>query len=101
MVAAASEFDRALRINVKTAIALTMLAPLIVMTDPLPGTFFPFIVGKALYSRTLIEIAFGLWVVLALRSPSNRAPRSWLLPIFVLYVLVVLLASPPRRESAA
>ena len=93
MVAAASEFDRALRVNVKTAIALTMLAPLIVMTAPLPGTFFPFIVGKALYARTLIEIAFGLWVVLALRSPSNRAPRSRLLPIFALYVLVVLLAS--------
>lgn len=36
-------------------------------------------VGKALYSRMLIEIVFGLWVVLASVNPAFRPPRSWLL----------------------
>ncbi len=74
-------------------LALVLLAPLIVMTDPLPSTFFPFIVGKALYARTLIEIAFGLWLILILRFDSHRTPRSWLIVIFAAYTLAALLAS--------
>ena len=93
MVAASNEIENTLKVSVKIAIAAVMLTPLIVMASPLPGTFFPFIVGKALYSRTMIEIAFGLWVVLALRSPEYRAPRSLLLPLFAMYVVVALLAS--------
>ena len=90
---ASSEMDRVLLITIKVVLALVLLAPLIVMAPPLPNTFFPFIVGKALYVRTLIEIAFGLWVVLALRDPSFRLPRSWMLAIFAAYVFIVLLAS--------
>lgn len=93
MVAASNEIENTLKVSVKIAIAAIMVTPLIVMASPLPGTFFPFIVGKALYSRTMIEIAFGLWVVLALRSPEYRAPRSLLLPLFGIYVVVALLAS--------
>lgn len=63
------------------------------MAPPLPDTFFPYVVGKALYARTLIEVAFGLWVVLALRYPSFRTPRSWLLVIFGAYLLIALLAA--------
>ena len=82
-----------LLISIRTALALVLLTPLIVMADPLPSTFFPFIVGKAIYAHTLTEIAFGLWVVLIVRYPSHRAPKSWLLVIFAVYVVVVLLAS--------
>ncbi|MDP7628601.1 MAG: O-antigen ligase family protein [SAR202 cluster bacterium] len=68
--------------------------PLVVNGPPfLPHTFFPFVVGKALYSRTLIEIAFGLWIVLAIRSPEFRVPRSWLIAVLAIYLLVSLLAS--------
>ena len=38
---------------------LILALPLLVMSDPLPATYFPFIVGKALYGRVLIEIVFG------------------------------------------
>ena len=85
--------ERALLLSVKVVLALVLLTPLIVMADPLPNTFFPFIVGKALYAHTLTEIAFGLWVVLILRYTAHRAPRSWLIIIFGVYVVVALLAS--------
>ena len=91
--AAASELERPLAVTTKVVIALVMLTPLIVMAPPLPHTFFPFIVGKAIYTHTLIEIALGLWVLLAIRYPAYRVPRSWLLPIFAVYVTLVLLAS--------
>ena len=70
-----------------------MVAPLIVMTDPLPHAVFPYVVGKALWSRTLIEIAFGLWVILLLRDSSYRFPRSWTLAALGVYVLIALLAT--------
>ena len=42
-------------------------------------TAYPFVVGKAVFSRTVIEVVFVLWAVLALASPGYRPPRSWLL----------------------
>ena len=80
-------------LGVRSSLALVLLAPLVVNAPPLPHSFFPFVVGKALFTRTLIEIAFGLWVVLAIRSPEHRVSRSWVLGIFAIYVGVALLAS--------
>ena len=78
---------------IRIVLALVMVTPLIVMTDPLPHAVFPYVVGKALWSRTLIEIAFGLWVILLLRDSSYRFPRSWTLAVLGLYVLIALLAT--------
>ena len=78
---------------IRIVLALVMVAPLIVMTDPLPHAVFPYVVGKALWSRTLIEIAFGLWVILLLRDSSYRLPRSWTLVALGVYVLIALLAT--------
>ena len=72
---------------------MVLLTPLIVMTDPLPQTFFPFIVGKSLYARTLIEILVGLSFVLIIRYPSYRPNWSWLLTIMIMYIAIVLLAA--------
>ena len=85
--------DTTLLFSVRVAVALVLLTPLLVMSPPFPPTYFPFIVGKALYFRTLTEIAFGLWVVLAIRSPAYRRPRSWLILILAGYVLVALMAT--------
>ena len=63
------------------------------MTDPLPHAVFPYVVGKALWSRTLIEIAFGLWVILLLRDSSYRLPRSWTLAALGVYIIIALLAT--------
>lgn len=62
--------------------------PLVVSTD----TIFPFIVGKAIYSRIVISLIFGLWAVLAFRDPSFRIPRSWLVLILGIYLFISLLA---------
>ena len=78
---------------IRIVLALVMVTPLIVMTDPLPHTLFPYVVGKALWSRTLIEIAFGLWVILLLRDSSFRFPKSWTLAALGVYVLIALLAT--------
>ena len=67
--------DSALRCIIGTGIVLILLTPFVVT----PQTVFPFVVGKALYSRTLIEIVFVAWVLLALFQPAYRPPRSRLL----------------------
>lgn len=59
----------------QTGVVLILLTPFIVSTE----TLYPFVVGKSLYWRTLVEIVFALWVLLALWAPQFRPPRSWLL----------------------
>lgn len=58
------------------------------------GLFFPFISGKNLLFRLLVELAFFGWVVLALKDPSYRfnIKKS---PLFLAYgiFMVVLLAA--------
>ena len=58
---------------------LLLLTPFVVT----PGTVYPFVVGKALWSRSLIAVAFALWALLALLHPGYRPPRSWLLVLLV------------------
>lgn len=82
-----------LAVTIRVVLALVMVSPLIVTTHPLPETFFPFVVGKTLWTRILIEIAFGLWVILLLKDSSYRFPRSWILAALGVYVLIALLAT--------
>ena len=81
--------DKAVRWGVLTGIALLLLTPFVVT----PGTVFPFVVGKALWSRSIIEIVFALWAILALAKPDYRPPRSWLLLLLVAGFGVSLLAA--------
>ncbi|MCH8110212.1 MAG: O-antigen ligase family protein, partial [Chloroflexi bacterium] len=81
-------FDRVLVLLIGAVVFLILLMPLIVT----PATVFPYIVGKSVYVRSMIEVAFGLWLVLAFRYPSYRPPRSRLLLIFAFYVGITLLA---------
>ena len=57
------------------------------------GTVYPFVVGKALWSRALIEIAFALWAVLALTRPGYGPPRSWVLVLLGVGLGVSLLSA--------
>ena len=82
-----------LAVTIRVVLALVMVSPLIVTTHPLPETFFPFVVGKTLWTRILIEIAFGLWVILLFKDSSFRFPRSWILAALGVYVLIALLAT--------
>ena len=85
--------ERALANTTRVLIGLALLTPLVVMSDPFPRTFFPFVVGKALYARTVIELAFLAWVLLAIRYPKYRLPRSWLAGLVGLYLLAMVLAT--------
>ena len=68
-------WEKVLRFGLYGVLGLLLLTPFVVT----PGTVFPFVVGKALWTRALIEIAFALWAVLALLRPDYRPPPSWLL----------------------
>ena len=71
--------ETVLRFALFGVLGLLLLTPFVVT----PGTVFPFVVGKALWSRSLIEVAFALWAMLALMHPGYRPPRSWLLVLLV------------------
>jgi len=75
--------------SVRAGLGLLLLTPLVVTTE----TVFPFVVGKAVYARSLIEVVFALWVVLALTTPAYRPPRSRLLLFLGVGVLVSLAAA--------
>ena len=81
--------EKALERGIFSGIALLVLTPFVIS----PGTIFPFVLGKALWSRSLIEIVFALWTVLALARPRYRPPRSRLLLLLGAGVGVSLLAA--------
>ncbi len=75
--------------GIRLGVLLILLTPFIYSM----GTVFPLIVAKAIWSRSLIEIIFAFWVVLAARRPEYRPSRSWLVVIFALFVMAGLLAA--------
>ena len=79
----------ALRWGVLACIALVLATPFVFT----PGTIYPFVVGKAVWSRAIIEAAFALWAVLALARPQYRPPRSWLLLLLAAGLGVALLSA--------
>jgi len=56
------------------------------------GMFFPYISGKNFLFRVLVEIAFGLWVALAIVDKDYRPKRSWLMVSFFIFALVMAIA---------
>lgn len=77
---------------------LALCVPLFVANS----LFFPFITGKAFAFRIIVEIMLGLWLILALRDPSARPRKSFLLyagGAFVLSLLVsVFLSANPDKS---
>lgn len=69
-------------------IGLVLLTPFVVT----PATIAPFTVGKALWSRSIIEIVFALWVLLALLKPAWRPPPSRILLLLAVELGVGFLA---------
>ena len=81
--------EKLLRFGIFAGIALLLLTPFVVT----PMTIFPFVVGKAVWSRSIIEVVFALWAVLALANPAYRPLRSWLLILLAAGLAVSLLAA--------
>jgi O-antigen ligase len=54
--------------------------------------FFPYIVGKAFTFRIIVEIVFGLWLVLIMKDKEFRPKWSWVLGAVGLFTFVLLIA---------
>ena len=74
--------------SIAICLVLLLATPLVLSAR----TVFPFIVGKALASRSLIELLFGLWVVLAVFRPQYRPRKSLVLIAFGVWLVVGLAA---------
>ena len=74
--------------TVRLGVLLVLAMPLIVRSD----VYFPFIVGKAVYARCVIEITFALWLVLVLFNPRYRPPRSWVIVALGLWLAASVIA---------
>jgi len=68
-----------------------LLTPFIVFLVP-QSMFFPFVVGKGFAFRILVEILFGLFVVLAFLDKEYRSKFSWLTKSILLFTFVILVA---------
>ena len=76
--------ERLLLLGTRTGLVLLLAMPLVVTEE----TFFPFVVGKSVFGRSVIEAVFAMWLVAAILYPRHRLPRSWLLVAFGVYVIV-------------
>ena len=58
------------------------------------GMFFPFISGKNIVFRVLVEIAFAGWIILALRNHTYRISikKSPLTIAYIIFIIILLLA---------
>ena len=73
---------------VRLGLALTLVIPLVVT----PGTIFPYVVGKALFGRVVIEITFACWMALIICRREYRPAWSWVLLAAAAWLAVSLLA---------
>ena len=69
---------------VRIGICLVPATPLLVTWEIL----FPFVVGKAVFARSIIEITFAFWAALVLFHPRRRPSRSWVIGAFAVWLLV-------------
>lgn len=72
-----------------TGIFASLLVPFVVMTD----LYFPFITGKAYVFRVLVEVLFGVWIILALLDKSARPKKSCILWSVLSFLAIVLVAN--------
>jgi O-antigen ligase/cytochrome c-type biogenesis protein CcmH/NrfG len=77
-----------LRWVIYVLLAATLFVPILVANS----MFFPFITGKALIFRVLVELAFAVWVILALRDKSVRPRISPITVGITVFALVALVA---------
>ncbi|MGH7141079.1 MAG: O-antigen ligase family protein [Minisyncoccia bacterium] len=96
-------YTKWLRSILVVGVFASLLIPFIIANGALfPNMFFPFITGKNFTFRILVEILFGLYVLLALRDPNYRPRFSWVLvavAAFTLWGLVAVIFSVDPDKS--
>lgn len=73
---------------IRLGVVLLFVTPLVVTTS----TIFPFVVGKAIWSRSLIEVIVGIYILLAMRSPAYRPTRSRIVMLFGVHLGALVVA---------
>ena len=73
---------------VRIGVCLVLTTPLVVGSNVL----FPFVVGKALFARSIIELTFAFWIALVIFHPRRRPTRSWVITAFAAWLLVSWIA---------
>lgn len=84
----ASDIERLLLWAVRLGLMAVLVVPLVVTTS----TYFPYVVGKAIYARVIIEITFAFWLILVLYFSAHRPSRSWILIAVGAWLVVSLIA---------
>ncbi len=74
-----------------TIILGLFLVPFIAFVVP-KTMFFPFITGKGFTFRILVEIIFGLYLILAFSDPQYRPKNSWITKSILLFLGIMLVA---------
>ena len=74
---------------IRVVLMIVLFMPLIVSTS----TFFPFVVGKAIFYRIFIEIAFLMWIPLLVMCPKFRTFKSPITIALSTYMLIAVLSS--------
>lgn len=82
---------------VRIGIIFVLTTPLVVA----PDVFYPFVVGKAVYARSIIELTAAAWLALVLFFRQRRPSWSWTMFAFAVWLLVsatagILGVSPTR-----
>lgn len=74
------------------AIWLGIGAVLVVPFIVADSMFFPYIVGKAFTFRIIVEIIFGLWLILIMKEQEFKPKWSWTLGAVCLFIFILLIA---------
>ena len=82
-------FNKILRYSILTGLFIIPFTALVVTSS----MSFPFITGKNFLFRVIMEILFGLWLILLYRDQEARPTKSWLLWAVVAYFVVQTLAT--------
>lgn len=77
-----------LKYSIWIGLYVLLIVPFIVAT----GMFFPYITGKAFTFRIIVEIIFGLWLILALKDRVFRPRFSWVFISALALTAVLLIA---------
>ena len=70
------------------SLSAIFLVPFVILIVSM-SMFFPFITGKNFAFRILVELAFGSWIILALRDQTYRPKVSLVLKSLLIFVVII------------
>tara|TARA_Y100001934_G_scaffold43721_1_gene52717 strand:+ start:2353 stop:4311 length:1959 start_codon:yes stop_codon:yes gene_type:complete len=78
-----------LNFTLKLLLLMTLLVPLVVTET----AFFPYVTGKSLYSRILIQASFLLWMLKLITAKELEIKFNWIVFLTILSVVISVITS--------